>query len=87
MNFCALVLGMAGAALLYLASARQSLLAKPLHGSMRMLATVLLAAGVVAWIAAAGMGAGIAAALTCWMLVWVALPYLAWWRSAKVPPR
>lgn len=87
MNLCALLLGMTGAVLVYLASARQGLLARPLPGSMRVAATALLAAGIVAWIAAAGLGAGIVAALTCWMLVWVALPYLAWWRGAKVPAR
>lgn len=87
MNFFALLLGVAGAALIYLASARQGLLAKPLPGSVHVLATALLAAGVAAWIAAAGIGAGIAAALTCWMLAWVALPYLAWWRGAKAPSR
>ncbi|MBD8881475.1 MULTISPECIES: hypothetical protein [Rhodanobacter] len=87
MNLHALLLGMAGAVLAYLASARQGLLAKPLPGSVRVLAASLLAASVAAWIAAAGLGAGIAAALTCWVTAWVALPYLAWWRGAKVPSR
>lgn len=83
MNLCALLLGAAGGTLVYLASARQGLLGKPLPGSMRVLAMVLLAASVVAWIAAVGVGAGIVATLTCWMLVWVTLPYLAWWRGTK----
>jgi hypothetical protein len=87
MNLCALLLVVAGAVLIYLASARQGLLSRPLPGGMRVAAVILLAAGVAAWIAAAGIGAGIAAALTCWMLAWVALPYLAWWRGAKVPSR
>jgi hypothetical protein len=87
MSLCALLLSFAGAALVYLASAQQGLLARPLPGNMRVPATILLGAGVAAWIAAAGPGAGIAAALTCWMLAWVALPYLAWRRGAKAQAR
>jgi len=87
MNLCALLLGMTGAALAYASSARQGLLARPLPRNARVGALVLLAASLAAWIAAAGRGAGITAALTCWMLTWVVLPYLAWWRGAKVPPR
>lgn len=87
MNLYALLLGMAGAVLAYLAGARQGLLAKRLPGSVRALAATLLAASLAAWIAAAGPGAGIAATLTCWMLAWVALPYFAWWRGAKVSQR
>ncbi len=73
--------------MVYLASARQALLARPLHTGMRGVAMALLAIGVATWIAAAGVGAGIAAALTCWMLTWVALPYLAWWRGTKAHRR
>lgn len=84
MDFCALLLSVGGAILVYLASARQRLLAKPLHAGMRGVAAILLALGLAAWITAAGMGAGSVTALTCWMLSWVALPYLAWWRGSKV---
>lgn len=87
MPLCALLLSIAGAVLVYLASARQGLLARPLPAGMRGAAAVLLALGAAAWIAAAGIGAGISAALTCWMLGWVLLPYLAWWRRAKAQPR
>lgn len=87
MNPCALLPSVAGAALVYLASARQGLLARPLPAGMRGVAMLLLALGLALWIMAAGAGAGITAALACWMLTWVALPYLAWWRDAKVPPR
>jgi hypothetical protein len=87
MHFCALLLGMAGAALVYLASARQGLLAQPLPAGTRIPAAILLAASAAAWVEAAGIGAGIVAALTCWMLAWVLLPYLAWWRSGKAPSR
>lgn len=84
---CALLLNLVGAVLVYLASTRQSLLAKPLPAGVRGAAVLLLALGTAAWIVAAGVGPGIVATLTCWMLVWVMLPYLAWWRGAKVPPR
>lgn len=87
MDLCALLLSIAGAVLAYLASARQSLLVRPLPAAMRGVAAVLLVLGAAAWIKAAGTGAGISAALTCWMLGWVLLPYLAWWRSAKARPR
>jgi hypothetical protein len=82
MSFCALLLCVAGAALVYLASRRQALLARPLPGGTRAVAALLLAAGTAAWCTASGPGAGIVAALTCGMLTWVALPYLAWWRVA-----
>jgi hypothetical protein len=82
-NLCALLLSVVGSALVYLASARQSLLAKPVRAGIRGAAVALLAIGMAAWIVAAGVGAGIIAALTCWMLTWVALPYLAWWRDTK----
>lgn len=83
MSFCALLFCVAGAALVYLASARQTLLARPLPRVARGAAAFLLAAGTAAWCVASGPGAGIVAALTCGMLTWVGLPYLAWWRAAS----
>jgi hypothetical protein len=87
MILCALVLCMAGATLLYLASAKQTLLARTLSASAHVAALALMAGGIATWIAASGTGAGIAAALTTWMLSWVALPYLAWWRQAAAATR
>jgi uncharacterized membrane protein len=81
MTLCALLLSMAGATLFYLASPQQKLLLRPLHGGMRLAALALHIGGIAAWLAAAGIGAGIATALTVSMLSWVALPYFAWWRS------
>jgi hypothetical protein len=81
MTLCALLLSMAGATLIYLASTQQKLLRAPLRASSRVAALAAVAGGTAAWVAQAGTGAGIAAALTTWMLTWVALPYLAWWRG------
>lgn len=84
---CALLPSLAGAVLVYLASARQGLLAMPLPAGWRVAAVILLALGMAAWIVVAGVGAGVTAALTCWMLAWVMLPYLAWWRGTKAQRR
>jgi hypothetical protein len=78
---------MAGATLLYLASAKQTLLTRTLSAGARIAALVLMTGGITMWIAASGTGAGIATALTTWMLSWVALPYLAWWRQAAAATR
>jgi hypothetical protein len=82
MTLCALLLSMAGAILIYLASPQQKLLSAPLRAGFRMAALATIAGGAAAWIAATGIGAGIATTLTTWMLTWVALPYLSWWRGA-----
>ncbi|MFC4764988.1 hypothetical protein [Dyella koreensis] len=66
------------ALLLYLASPQQRLRAMPLPASARLSATVLGAVSLALWITAAGIGAGIAAALITFMLSCVSLPYLAW---------
>jgi hypothetical protein len=79
-TFCALLLNLAGAALVYLASARQMLLAKTLSTPARLLGWLCIVAGLVCWLLSAGMGPGIAAAMTTLMLAWAMLPYLAWWR-------
>lgn len=81
----ALLLTFAGAALVYLASARQGLRATPLSKSARVMGWLLILAGTSAWLHAAGVGAGIAGALTAVMLTWVTLPYVAWWRTTRVP--
>lgn len=79
---CALLLTLAGAALIYLASARQRLRSTSLPFSARMAGWLLVLAGTTVWLSAAGVGAGVAGALTTLMLAWVSLPYLAWWRVA-----
>ena len=83
MTLCALLLSAAGATLIYLASAQQRLLPTPLHPGSRVSALAMIITGFAAWLSAAGLGAGIAAALTSWMLTWVALPYVAWWRGVR----
>jgi len=79
---CALLLTLAGATLIYLASAQQRLRAVPLHVAARWAGWTLVLAGTAGWWSTEGMGAGIAAALTTLMLAWVALPYAAWWRTS-----
>lgn len=79
-TFCALLLNLAGAALVYLASARQALLVKTLSTPARALGWLCIVAGVICWLSSEGVGPGIAAAMTTLMLAWVMLPYLAWWR-------
>ena len=77
----ALLLNLAGAALVYLASGQQKLLKTRLRVTARLTGWVLIMAGTVCWLIVAGTGAGISAALTTLMLAWVILPYLAWWRG------
>lgn len=79
---CALLLTLAGSALVYLASARQRLRATPLPPPIRAIGWLLMLGGLAAWLFASGVGAGSASALTAIMLAWVLLPYLAWWRNA-----
>jgi hypothetical protein len=80
-TLCALLLTLSGAVLIYLASAQQRLRASPLPGVARLAGWLSLVAGTACWWYDAGIGPGIAAALTLLMLAWVALPYLAWWRA------
>ena len=86
-TLCALLLSMAGATFTYLASTQQKLLSAPLRPHTRLVAIAMAAGGVAAWLETTGTGAGIAATLTTWMLTWVALPYLAWWRGAPESTR
>lgn len=81
-TLCALLLSLAGAALVYLASSQQRLRAAPLPLPAKLAGWLLIAAGTICWLREAGIGAGITAALTSVMLAWVALPYLAWWRTS-----
>jgi hypothetical protein len=78
-----LLLNLVGAALIYLASARQRLLRRPLAPLAGILASASIIAGLASWIVEAGCGAGIMASLTSWMLMWVALPYACWWRHGN----
>lgn len=82
-TLCALLLTLSGAVLIYLASARQRLRVSPLPTSARFAGWVVFAVGTAFWWSDAGMGAGLSAALTVLMLTWVALPYLAWWRTSS----
>lgn len=77
----ALLLNLAGAVLVYLASGQQQLLKSQLHITARLAGWLLIFAGTACWMIVAGTGAGISAALTSLMLAWVMLPYLAWWRG------
>ena len=81
MTLSALLLNLAGAALVYLASAQQNLLKNPLRITARLAGWVLILVGTICWLMVAGTGSGICAAMTSLMLAWVILPYLAWWRS------
>lgn len=78
--FYALLPPLAGAVLVYLASGHQRLRRAPLPMAARIAGWLLMLAGTLAWLADAGLGAGVAGALTAVMLAWVLLPYLAWWR-------
>ncbi|MHA6203667.1 hypothetical protein ACXU4B_04480 [Dyella soli] len=78
----ALLLTLAGAALVYLANGQQRLLSTTLRAPARLAGWLLILAGLACWLSAAGTGPGIAAALSTLMLAWVLLPYLAWWRTA-----
>ena len=80
-TFCALLLTLSGAVLVYLASAQQRLRAVSLPASARGLGWLLVLLGTACWWYATGVGPGITAALTMLMLTWVLLPYLAWWRT------
>jgi hypothetical protein len=79
-TFCALLLNLAGAVLIYLASARQMLRARTLPTPAKVFGWLCVMAGTACWLHNDGLGAGIAAAMTTLMLAWVLLPYLAWWR-------
>ncbi|TBR39696.1 MULTISPECIES: hypothetical protein [Dyella] len=83
MVLIALVLGFGCTALWYLCSTQQRLRSNALSAPWRVLAWLLAVGSLAAWIEAAGTGAGIAAALTTWMLGCVVLPYMAWWRQVK----
>ena len=79
----ALLLCLASALLLYLASPRQRLRASPLPAWIRAVALLAGAGGVAAWVGLLGPGAGGFAALTTLMLGWVGLPYLAWYAEPE----
>lgn len=79
--FLALLLTLSGAVLVYLASAQQRLRATRLPASGKIAGWLLFVLGAACWWRDAGMGPGIAAALTLLMLTWVTLPYVAWWRT------
>ena len=82
MTLCALLATLTGAALIYLASTQQRLRAVALSAWARAAGWLFVLAGATVWRISAGVGAGIASALTTVMLTWVTLPYLAWWRAA-----
>lgn len=79
----ALLLIMAGATLIYLASARQGLRPQALPAAARVIGWAVVVAGTALWLHADGAGAGITAALSTLMCTWVLLPYAAWWRATR----
>ena len=82
MTFCALLLTLSGAFLLYLAHAQQRLLHVAKSWPARTAGSAILLLGTLAWCEAQGVGAGVAGALTAAMCAWVLLPYIAWWRGS-----
>ncbi|MGY0617916.1 hypothetical protein [Lysobacter sp. A378] len=70
---------------LYLASPNRTWRPGAGRGGLRMLGGVLALASLAAWVAVLGVGAGLCAMLATWMLAMVALPYLAWWTTARRP--
>jgi hypothetical protein len=81
MVFCALLMTLSGALLVYLAHPQQRLGRATFPFAVRIAGCAALFAGLLLWCAASGVGAGMASALTTVMFVWVALPYVAWWRA------
>ena len=80
MIFCAFITTVAGALLAYAGHPRQGLLKTVRPALFRGAAMVCIVAGAFAWVREFGVGSGIAGLLTNLMLVWVALPYVVWWR-------
>ncbi|MGY0557504.1 hypothetical protein [Lysobacter sp. A421] len=70
---------------LYLASPNRTWRPGAGRDGLRVLGGVLALASLGAWIAVLGVGAGLCAMLATWMLAMVALPYLAWWTTARRP--
>lgn len=81
MVFCALLMTLSGALLVYLAHPQQRLGHAPFPFAVRATGCAALFAGLLAWCHASGVGAGMASALTTAMFAWVMLPYVAWWRT------
>ena len=79
----AIGLGVVGALLVYLASPKQNWQARPFVTAARVAGAVALLVAVLLWCRALGVGAGIAAALTMTMFVWVLAPYAGWWWLAR----
>lgn len=50
---------------------------------LRLAGALLALASLAGWVAALGPGAGVCAMLGLWMLVLIALPYLAWWTAPR----
>jgi hypothetical protein len=86
MIFCALIATFAAAVLAYASHPRQGLLKTARPALYRGTAALCLAVGAFAWVREFGLGSGIAGLLTNLMLVWVALPYVAWWRRYDLAP-
>jgi len=80
-TICALALCLLGGGLVFLASSRQTWRRTLLPVAARAIGWLCLGLSAWAWIASAGLGAGLSALLVNLMLVWVSLPYLAWWRG------
>lgn len=83
MALLATLLSLASALVFYLCSARQRMRTSTLPTGWRWLAWLLAALSTVAWIASAGTGPGVFAAITSLMLGCVLLPYGVWWRESR----
>jgi drug/metabolite transporter (DMT)-like permease len=87
MTFCALLLTLSGALLVYLAHAQQRLLRLPLPWPGQAAGSAALLMGTLVWCKSQGVGAGVAGALTAAMCTWVLLPYIAWWSGRHTRER
>ncbi|MGQ4660709.1 hypothetical protein [Lysobacter sp. F6437] len=85
LGLLATVAAVASALVLYLASPNCGWLLAARRGGLRIAAGALALLSLLAWVALSGIGAGLCAMLATWMLSALALPYLAWWSSARSP--
>lgn len=83
MAVLATILSLGSSVVFYLCSARQRMRVMALATRWRWLAWLLAALSAATWIAAAGTGAGLFAALTSLMLGCVLLPYGTWWLESR----
>ena len=78
MTLLACLMSILAALCLYLTSSQQRVRAAPLASPWRYVGVALAIAGLVVWARAISVPAAIFASLTCWMVAFVLLPYIAW---------